>query len=657
MPDLQFTPDLNPSTVRKTVEHLAPHTATHLNRVQDRLVGRSCVLRGLELLHDGTGLVTIKAGTFIAGGVVVDLLESIQVDYSDALATGGYLPQASSRTRSIVLYGYCEDSKASSEIRFGYIFDDDLASIAGPEFVVLGALIPSDDTSATEVGAWVLPYSYSLTDLASDIREGVQNIEAPSFMDANGARRANPSFTTGPYFLHSHELLVFADRFLIPDRAFLAGVTPGYTRRGLRGISEVGFDSPAAFDFDGRWADAADLTLAKWGFVVCRDIEWQQVEIYPSVGGPPPYVVLDSTADAERLLVFENGLWLPPSEVTLDVTNTQVTLANGYTADNLYHFVHLRHRVFYEEVQISATDLAALDVPQNYDVSLVRNTIDLNRNTVMVFLRPTAPGSANDPDGGYVQINRTGYSTRASQGIRVENGFTVKHPTALTLRGLAMGSGAVVTVGILCLRGATPLNVFESDVATSGVFFRRLEVVGDAPTGDEVLASVHMDGFVVAAPSGGSEEVSVALHEASSDDPPLTPDGLITIREGFFAEWTLEQGPDYATEASSFKSPRRISASSAATLTVLSGFSGQWQTVDLTVDGGAQAAVAGSPVRLRASRLVEGLPAYPVGQNRLRVALDGVKLVLGRDFEESSTTSILVRVPMAPGQYLEAWVE
>lgn len=643
--DVKLTVDLAPSTVRKTIEHLAPYTATHLNRIGGSLIGADRVLRGLTLVTDvSAGTVTVEPGAFIAGGVIVDVLERVDLDYSDLLEDGA-LPIISGRTQSIILYAYTEDAKSSSEIRFGFILDPDLQDIDSTGYVVLGVLSPEDEQGDVQLGSWTTPYGYSTDDLARDTRDGVQNVEAAPFASDTGLRLPNPNFRTGPFFLHDRELLVFADRFLIPSMRIAPTYPVRFARRGVLGISEVGFSDPTVFDFDGQLAETYNLLGSQWGFVVDRDIEWQQVVLYAA--GPLTISQAVDPGDG-RLLVFANGLWLSPDEYSIDIDGVTVLIGGGPVVDTLYHFVRLTDRVFLESVQIDASDLDALDTPQDFKLGLKNRVIDVNRNSVLLFTRVV---SGQKADGGYFQVGRSGFASRDGADFRIENGFQIVDTSTLRLRGIAMSEGTVVSFGVLCLRGATSANLAQPDSAGSP-FYRRWNVVKSAPQVGEALAAPDLDGFATVAPSGGS----LTLGVNDIDDVGQTIDG-IQIAADFFAEYTLEQPPTFDSETGVFTSPRRITASTAPAWGAVDGFSGNYSQVTLTIDGGAQAAQVADGVRLRAARLVEGLPAYVPGHDVLRVALDGVKLVRGRDYEERSNTSIVIRVPMEPDQILEAWVE
>jgi len=88
-----------------------------------------------------------------------------------------------------------------------------------------------------------------------------------------------------------------------------------------------------------------------------------------------------------------------------------------------------------------------------------------------------------------------------------------------------------------------------------------------------------------------------------------------------------------------------------------SGFATPHVTTTLTVPLGAQSGAQGSPVKLIGGRRVEGLPPYAIGEQKLRVAINGIRLISGIDFEELTDTSLIVRHPLGVGDYLEAWTE
>lgn len=648
MSNVRRTPAVHPDEIEKTLAFNEAHTSERLNHQVDRLVGGNRVMSGFRVEHLDIGSIRLMPGSFISGGVIVTLKSPLDLDYGDLLVDDA-LPVSGGRKKSIILWASCPDSSKASAVIFGFATDTDEADVSGDSFVHL-AVLTADDTlgDSPELGRWVRPFGFSSEELARDLREGVQSVEAAPFVAQNGAARTSPGFAARPYFTHDHHLLVFADRWLLPNaRYFSDPVVPYYGRRGLTGIAEKNVD-PTDFDFGGKWPNSYNLSLASWGFVVSRDIEWQQVVVYPSEGSPPPYVTISRAVDQDdpRLLVFENGCYIPMAEVSVNETGTRVTLAAGATPGGVYHFVKLRDFVFEVTVPLEGPMLT----PQAVDVSIPGHLFDVSRHTLMAFLRVTA-GEATE-DGGYVQVNRKGAAERVGQGVKVASGFTIQDAGKIRLHDVTLQDGVTCSVTILCVRGSTKENLASQDAAARPFYRRWVAVADAAPSEGKIRAFPDIHGFATAAPGAG-QSISVALHGVDSD--LLAPDGT-EIVVGHFAGYRIEQGPAFESETGQATAPREIEGSSSPAYGSVQGFQGTWATTVLSVPSGAQAALAGSPLRLRGGRLVQGLPVYEIGSHRLQVAIDGVRLIGGVDFEETSGTSVTVHHELRVGQNLEVWV-
>jgi len=277
MPNVRLTPDAHPSQIEKTLRYEAAHTSEVMNRIQEELVGSSRVLRGLQVVQSAAGEITLQPGSFIAGGVIVTLKTALVLDYSDQLDANGYLERTSGRKKSLILYVHAASSSEFSPVTFGFIYDDVEAATLTDELFVKLAILQSDDEMAVadDAGRWTRPFGHALEELARDTREGIQTIEAIPFASEAGVLRTNPDLQTGPYFTDDDQLLVFADRFLLPSEKLLSTSPAKFSRRDIRGIAETGV-TPAAFDFGGNQATTQNIVGAQWGAVVSRDVAWQQ---------------------------------------------------------------------------------------------------------------------------------------------------------------------------------------------------------------------------------------------------------------------------------------------------------------------------------------------------------------------------------------------
>lgn len=651
MPRSSFTPELNPGVVEKTIEALSPFTATHLNEIAAKVIGRNRVLSGLSIVQRSSGVIGLMPGAFIAGGVIVTLKEPIEVSYLSLLDDDGNLPADGGRNLSLILFAYCEDSAATSEIAFGVVSELDIDDVTGDQFVHVATRMPSSESGTASRGRWARSYGFANEDLARDMREGVQSVSSVPFAADSGLRLTSPRLPSTPYFVRDDQLLVFADRFLLPSEAMYADGAY-YTRDDVRGIVEGSFDA-AAFDFGGQYDSAYDLLASRWGFVVSRDVAWRRTYLFPEAGDPA-ITIPDAKAylpGSGRLLVFRDGLLLAAAEYeeTDEVTVTPVSPLEGA----LYDFVCFNEVVFREEHEISSADLdAAIGGPQKLDMELSDHLADANRSTLLVFPRVTSPSNAA-ADGGYVQINRKGLATRSGQAFKVAGGFQILDAGSIRLRSVEIAEDVAVTVVVVCLRGSTSENVAAADDQAQLLpFHSRWDVVVGEPGPDEVRACPDLLGFICELPDDGS--VKVAMQGV--DDAFAAADGSV-IAAGSLEEYTLEQGPAFILEVSASTAPRKVTSSAAPEFGVPDGFTREYATAVLEVEGGAPSAVVASPVVLRAARLVEGVTAYPIGLNKLRVALDGILLCEGREFTEVSSTSFTVNVPMTKDQILEAWVE
>jgi len=647
MPRVVLTPDLNPATVSKTIEHNTPHTATHLNTIIKRVIGGSRVLYGLSIVQTGVGTIDLMPGAFVANGVIVTLKEKISLTYESILGDG-LLPNSAGRNQSIVLWAYCEDAAATSAVTFGLTSEEDIDDLAGDLIVVIALRQSADDLdSDSDAGRWSRVYGFSNEDLARDLREGVQSLTAYPFQSDSGLRLTTPPIPKA-YFQRDEQLLVFADRFLLPSFR-MYGTEPNYGRLDVRAIREQGVD-PEAFDYAGKYNNPYDLLSAKWGFVVSRDIGWHEVYV-PGASGAADVAIPNARAylmGSHRLVIFENGLPLAPAEVT-EVDENTINVA--WISGSVYDFVYFNDIVFRETHSLSQTDLdQSIGGPQDYDFVLKDHLVDTARHTVLTFVRVTSPGSAV-ADGGYFQLGRIGTATRGSQAFKATGGTQLVDSGTVRLRGVEMGVGTVTTVTLLCIRGSSGVAVGEAAQASMTPFHARFQAKGSGPGTDEIQALPDLLGFIYELPS--VETVKVAVHNM---DGFVTEDGT-TLASGHFVKYILEQGPDFETEGGIGKTPRNISASAAPTWGVPGPFSRLYAMVTLTVDGGAPAAAAGDPVRLRAGRLIDNLPKYPVGQKKLRVTVDREQLVSGVDFDEVTDQSIVLHVPVLPDQYVEVWVE
>lgn len=651
MPNVRLTPDAHPSQVEKTLRYEAAHTSEVVNRIQEELVGSSRVLSGFQIVQTDAGEITLQPGSFIAGGVIVTLKTALVLDYSDLLDANGYLVRTSGRKKSLILYAHCSSSSEFGPVTFGFVYDDAEDATLTDELFVKLAVLQSDDEMAAEddVGRWSRPFGHALDELARDTREGVQTIEAIPFASEAGVLRTNPDLRTGPYFTDDDQLLVFADRSLLPSEKLLSSSPAKFSRRDVRGIAETGV-TPAAFDFGGNLATAQNIVGAQWGVVVSRDIAWQQAE---ELSAAQTIVTVSSPNAIDvgtgRLLVFRDGLWLAPTEYT--EAAGQITLVTAGSAGEVLHLVHFRDVVFLETMQLERADLAEdTDVAQDHVLTLSSHLYDRTRHSLLVFARLSGTAIT---DGGYIQINRVGTGTRSGQEFIVRDGFEMVDGGSIRLRGVTIDDGVAATIGILCVRGSTKLNFASADRTQISPFFKRWRAVADAPVEGQIRAFPNLDGFVAAAP-GGSTSVAIALHDVSSLF--VAPDGTV-INEGFFAGYTLLQGDDFEDEGGANTSPRSIDGSTAPTYGTPSGFATAHAQATLSVPLGAQSAAQGSAVKLVGGRTIEGLPPYAIGERRLRVAINGIILVSGVDYEELTDTSIVVRHPLGVGEYLEAWTE
>lgn len=641
-------PSINPTEISKTLSFNSAHTSERLNHQIDRLVGQSGVLSGFRIEQTDVGEITLFPGSFVVNGIVVDLKVPLTLDYNDVLVDSVLPADVNGRKRSVILWAFCSDSSDFSAVQFGFSTDANEEDVTGEGFVHIGVLHPDDEIAGgDQSGRWTRVFGLSNDELARDMREGVQTIEAIAFASQGGVLRPSPDFVTRPYFTHDHQLLVFADRFLIPSSRMLADQDfPRFTRRSLIGFSEHNVD-PVDFDFNGTYGVSYNLTQSSWGVVVSRDIEWQEVI---EVGSPPLVLTMSHTVDEDdpKILVFENGVFLPSSEVTVGGGGSELTIAGGVQT-GIYQIVKMRDIVFERAVDLPS---ATGDVPQNIDIEIPTQLFDASRHTLLVFVRITA--GANAADGGYIQINRRGTATRGSQELSVSSGFTLLDSGQIRLQDVVIGPGLTGSIVIVCLRGSTRQNFLSQDRATTGPFYKRWKGVSgaEAPVEGEIRAFTDILGFVAAAP-GGSQSVKVGLHGVGDDF--IAPDGS-TIIEGFFSKYLLEQTPGLESETSSEKSPREVVGSEAPEFGSLSGFFADAASVILNVPQGAVLAVAGSPVRLRAAREIQGLPPYEVGTNKLNVAIEGTRLIPGVDFEETSNTSVTIHHELGIGQYLEVWV-
>jgi len=340
---------------------------------------------------------------------------------------------------------------------------------------------------------------------------------------------------------------------------------------------------------------------------------------------------------------------LAPSEYT--EAAGQITLVTPGSAGEVLHLVHFRDIVFLETMQLERADLAEdTDVAQDHVLTLGSHLYDRTRHSLLVFARLSGTAIT---DGGYIQINRVGTGTRSGQEFIVRDGFEMVDGGSIRLRGVTIDASVTATIGILCIRGSTKLNFASADRTQIVPFFRRWVAVTDAPVEGQVRAFPNLDGFVAAAP-GGLPSVAVALHEVS--DAFVAPDGTV-INEDFFAGYTLLQGSAFEDEAGSNTSPRSIDGSTAPTYGTPSGFATAHAETTLSVPLGAQSATQGVAVKLLGGRNITGLPPYAIGEQRLRVAINGTLLVRGEDYEELTDTSIVVRHPLGVGDTLEAWTE
>jgi len=648
MPRVVLTPDMNASTVSKTIEHNTPHTATHLNTIIKRVIGGSRVLYGLSIVQTGVGLIDLMPGAFVANGVIVTLKEKISLTYGDLL-TDGLLTNSAGRNQSIVLWAYCEDAAATSAVTFGLSSEEDIESFVGDQFVVIAMRQSADDLDAdSDAGRWSRVYGFANEDLARDLREGVQALTAYPFQSDSGLRLTTPPIPKA-YFQRDEQLLVFADRFLLPSFR-MYDTEPNYGRLDVRAIREQGVD-PEAFDYATKYNDPYDLLSAKWGFVVSRDIGWHEVYV-PVASGAADVAIPNGRAylmGSHRLVVFEDGLPLAPAEVTeVDENTINVVWAAG----SVYDFVYFNEVVFREVHSLSQTDLdQSIGGAQDYDLVLKDHLVDTARHTILTFVRVTSPGAAA-ADGGYLQLGRTGTATRDGQAFKVTGGTQLVDSGTVRLRGVEMDTGVVTTITLLCIRGSSGVAVGEAATASMTPFHARFQAKGSGPGTDEIQALPNLLGFIYETPS--VETVKVALHGVSAG--LVTEDGT-TLAGGHFAKYVLEQGSGFEAEGGVGKTPRNISASGTPTYGIPTTFLRSYALVTLTVDGGAPAAAAGDPVRLRAGRLIDNLPNYPVGQNKLRVTVDREQLISGVDFDEVTNQSIVLHVPVLPDQYVEVWVE
>lgn len=651
MTNVRLTPDAHPSQIEKTLRYQAPHTSEVVNRIQEELVGSTRVLRGLEIVQSGDGEIKVQPGSFIAGGVIVTLKTALTLDYSDQLDANGNLARSSGRKKSLILYAHCSSSSEFSPVTFGFVYDVlEQSVLVGDLFVRIAVLQSSDEMSVSDdAGRWTRPYGFSLEELARDSREGVQTIEAIPFASDTGVLRPDPDLRTGPYFTDDRQILVFADRMLLPSEALQSSSPCRYSRRDIRGISETGVDA-AAFDFGGQHATALNVVGAQWGIVVSRDIRWQQATILTAAQSEVPVASPNSIdAGSGRLLVFRDGLWLAPSEYA--EASDKITLVTAGSAGEVLHLVHFDSVVFLETMQVTRDSLDEdTDVAQDLVLTLSSHLYDRTRHSLLVFARLSGAAVV---DGGYLQINRVGTGTRTSQKFICRDGFEMVDGGSIRLKGVTIASSTTVTIGILCVRGSTKLNFQSADRTQITPFFKRWEAVADSPSEGQIQAFPTLYGFVAAAP-GGSPSVSVALHDVSSSF--VADDGTV-IESAHFEGYTLLQGSAFEDEAGTHTSPRSVQTSAAPTYGTPSNFSTAHAQVTLTVPLGAQSAVAGSPVKLKGGRTLSGLPPYAIGEQKLRVAINGVRLISGVDFEEVTDTSAVIRHPLAVGDFLEAWTE
>lgn len=659
MPHVSLTPDLNPSTVSKTIDHNSPHTAGHLNLITQRLVGGNRVLSGLSIVQDAPGVIYLMPGAFVADGVIVTLKLPVQIDY-ESLLVDGLMPAG----KSLVLYGYCEDAALTSEIAFGVVLDDDIESVTGDGYVHIALRVPKDSRSESgDAGRWARVYGFSSEDLARDLREGVQVLASSSFSSESGLQFSNPE-VAGAYFTHDEQLLVFADRFLLPSDKMDATRPVRYGRSDVRGIKET-LVSASAFDYGGKYDDAYSLLDAQWGFVVTRDVAWRTAYHYPSVGGPATVTVPEYVPGSNRLVVFENGLPLAPSEV---VETDGTTLTVAWVPGAYYDFVCFKDIVFREVHTVLSSDIEA-GAPRDVDLELSDHLVDTRNHTILTFVRVTTPSGAS-ADGGYLQLGRGGTATRSGQAVKVSGGVRLLDAGTVRLGSVEMIDGAEMTVVLLAIRGSANVGVGGERAVSYGPFHTRLRASAGSPSTGEFRACPAIDAFAYEAP-GASSSLKLALHEVGDDEMW----NGVELPADFFSEYTLEQGPTFNGEVSTQKAPRRISRSTVVAYAEPSGLNRSYGLTTVTVPSGAAALAAGDSVRLSPGRLIEGLPKYQVGSKRLRVSLSVLAapgrhehgssvemygsrmLIRDVDFTEVSDTSIILRAHTVPGQYMEAWVE
>lgn len=654
MPNVRLTPDAHPEQIEKTLRYEAAHTSETMNRIQEELVGSTHVLNGFQVIQIEDGGIELHPGSFIAGGVIVTLKEELVLDYTDFIDADSFLERdGNQRKKAVYLYVHCENSSEFSPVTFGFLFDEDVVSTLTDEnFAILAVLQSEDEMSATDdKGRWTRVFGFSNEELARDTREGIQAIEAIPFASDTGVLRTNPDFQTGPYFTEDHQLLVFADRSLLPSQFTIPSSPIKFSRRDIRGLNEVGI-TPAAFTFNGQQSTAQNIVDGQWGIIVSRDIEWQAGYVAGAAAQvltPPGGRSFEPVTG--RLLLFIDGLWIAPSEYVEAGDGLSVTLNVALTVGEVIHFVYFRDIVFLETVELTRDDLDTdTDVPQDYTLTLARHLYDRTRHSLMVFARLSGTAIT---DGGYIQINREGTGTRSGQEFIVKNGFEMVDGGAIKLRDVVIDAGITATIGVLCIRGSTKLNFLSADRTQISPFFRRWTAVASGPGENELQAFPTLQAFVTSAP-GGSTTVGVALHDV--DNALVAPDGTV-IGTDQFEGYTLLQGGDFEDEAGSGTSPRSVSSSSSVAYSTPANFTDPFAETTISVPLGAQGALTGDPVKLQGGRTIEGLPPYAIGENKLRVAIGGVRMLRGIDFEELTDTSIVMRHPLKVGEFLEAWAE
>lgn len=645
---VRLTPAINPDEIEKTLAFNEAHTSERLNHQIDAVMGGSRVLSGFRV-EPNEGGVRLFAGQFVVDGVVVTLKLPIDLDLTDVMDGDDTLDGLGVRLKSAILWAFCPDSSNFSAVIFGVTSDEFINTVTGDGYVHIAVLQPNDESvNEADRGRWSRVFGFSNSELARDLREGVQTIEAIPFASETGALRPNPDFSTRPYFTSDAHLLVFADRFLISSAIYgLADPLPHFFRKGITGFREQSVD-PTDFDFGSIMDVSYNLTTAAWGVLVCRDIEWQ-VAFHTEIG--PAYLTLPFAVDPDdpKLLVFLNGVYQTMNQVTVDITGLQLVVSGDIADDSVYHVVKLADFVFEETVSLEPTGVA----PINVDVEIPSHLFDAARHTLMVFL--TVESGSDVSDGGYIQINRRGTATRDSQGVVVSSGFSIIDAGTIRLHDVFIDAGVSVSATVLCLRGSTHQNFLSQDRATAVPFYKKWKAVTgeDTPTEFEIHAFPDLEAFIAAAP-GADQVVQVVVHRVGNDF--IAPDGTL-IGVDSFKGYMLEQAPTFDGETSPNKSPREITGNEGPDFNTLSGFFGSWTQVSLTIPTGAQAAAAGDPVKLRGGHLIENLPPYEIGASKLRVAIDGIRLIPGVDYEEKTNTSVVIRTELKVGSYLEAWVE